>query len=180
MTHHAARDRHRFAADAEPRAAHAAFADQRHGDAFRRRRRDGKADALRRQDDRRVDADHLSPRVDQRAAGVARIERGVRLQDVVEQAPRAGPHRAAEAADDAGGDGVAESVRAADRDGDLPDAQAARVAEPAPAEIGRGDLEHGEVGIRIVADDFRARDAPIGQRDLDRRRTAGDVAVGER
>ena len=51
--------------------------------------------------------------------------------------------------------------------------------EPAPARDPARDLEHREIGIRIVADDFRAGDAPVGKRDLDRRRAAGDVAVRE-
>ncbi len=54
-----------------------------------------------------------------------------------------------------------------------------RVAEPAPVETGSRDLQHREVGIRIVADDFRGRDPPVGQRHLDRRRAAGDVAVSD-
>ena len=46
---------------------------------------------------RRVDADHFAARVDQRAAGVAGIERGVGLNDVVDQPPGLRAQRAARA-----------------------------------------------------------------------------------
>ena len=52
-------------------------------------------------------------------AGVARIERGVGLDHVADQAAVLGPQRAADGADDAGGDGRLEAERVADGDGDL-------------------------------------------------------------
>ena len=48
--------------------------------------RDGEADALVAAglaEDRGVDADQLAARVDQRAAGVARVDRGVGLDEVL-------------------------------------------------------------------------------------------------
>ena len=71
--------------DADPAPADAAVADQAAGDELGRVDRDREADPLRRQDDRRVDADHLAPRVDQRAARVAGVQRRVGLEDVVDQ-----------------------------------------------------------------------------------------------
>ncbi len=109
------------------------------------------------QDHGGVDADHVAARVDQRPAGVAGIERRVGLQHVVEQAAGLRAHRAAERADDAGGHRVLEAERAADRDRHLPDAHARRVAEADPREVARRHLEHGEVRVRIVADDLRGR-----------------------
>ena len=53
--------------------------------------RDRKADALRAHDHRGVDADDLAVRRDQRAAGIAGIERGVGLDDVVDQPSRTRP-----------------------------------------------------------------------------------------
>ena len=70
--------------------------------------------------------------VGERAAGVAGVEGGVRLDDVVDDAagaPRAGRERAAERGDDAGRDGAAEPVRVADRDHELAHAQLLGVAE---------------------------------------------------
>ena len=48
MANDAARDGNGLAPDAKPRAAHAALADQRNGDALGGRRRNREADALRR------------------------------------------------------------------------------------------------------------------------------------
>src|ERR1043165_101703 len=49
-----------------------------------------KADSLRRKDDSRVDADDFAARGDEWAAGIARIERSIGLNDVVNQAARVG------------------------------------------------------------------------------------------
>ena len=76
--------------------------------------------------------DHPPAAVRERAARVARVERGVGLDHVVDDAagaPRARRQRAAERRDDAGGDRAAEPVRVADRDDELADAQALGVAE---------------------------------------------------
>ncbi len=71
--------------------------------------------------DRRVDADQLAPAVDQRAAGVARVDRGVGLDGVenrvaVLDVGVAGPHRPVHGADDARGHGAVQAEGAADRD----------------------------------------------------------------
>ena len=62
---------------------------------------DGEADPLRRLDDRRVDADDPAPAVEQRPAAVARVERGVGLDDVVDEVAGDAPQGAAQGADDA-------------------------------------------------------------------------------
>ena len=129
------------------------------------------------QDHRRVDADHLAARVHERTAGIAGIEARVRLQHVVEQPPGAGAHGPAERADDPRRHRVLESIRTADGDGDLPDAHVGRRSEAARCEIVRGDLQHGEIGVRIVADDRSTRRATVGERDLDASGPTGDMAV---
>jgi len=179
VTDDATRQGHRLAADADPRPAHAALAHQGDGDALRGGRCDGKADALRRKDHGGVDADDATPRVDERPARVSWIERGIRLQDVVHEAPGPCAHRATQRAHDACRDGVLEAVGAADRDGDLPDAQSARIAECAPMVMGRADLEDGEIGVRIVTDDIGSGHSSVRQRDLDCLGAAGNVAVRE-
>src|SRR5271156_2991397 len=88
--------------------------------------RDGEADSLRGQYDRGVDADYLAARVDQRSAGVTGIERGVGLNDVVDQAPRTRPERTAERAHHARGNGALEAVRISYRDRKLADANRLR------------------------------------------------------
>ena len=71
-------------ADADIGAPHPPVPGDLAGDEMRGVGSDRKADALRAHDDRGVDADHLARRGDQRAAGIARIERGVGLHDVLD------------------------------------------------------------------------------------------------
>jgi hypothetical protein len=52
-------------------------------------------------------------------------------------------------------------------------------AEPAPGEVAGADLEHGEVGMRIVTDDGRRSRATVGQRHLDRGRAPRHMVVGD-
>ena len=119
-----ARNRHVLPGDADVAAADAAVANQPRRDEPRGVARDREAQALRRQNHRRVDADHLAARRHQRTAGVAGVERRVGLDDVVHQPARPRAQRSAERADDAGGHRVVEAVRVADGDRDLPDAHA--------------------------------------------------------
>ena len=70
--------------------------------------------------------------VGQRAAGVAGVERGVGLDDVLDHPRRpavAGGQRAAQPADHAGGDRAGQAERVADGDHELADPQRRRVAE---------------------------------------------------
>ena len=105
--------------DRRTRPSRISFADHEAGGVDR----DREADALRRQDHRGVHADHPPARVDQRPARVARVERRVGLDDVVDQPPRLRAQRAAERADHAGRHRAVEAERVADRDGELADAQ---------------------------------------------------------
>ena len=99
----------------------------------------------------------------QRPARVARVQRRVGLDDVVDQPPRLRAQRAAERADHAGGHRAFEAVRVADGDGELADAQLRRVAE---RDGGRDVVVHaddGEIGVRIVADEVAGHGAPVGE-----------------
>ena len=116
---------------------------------------------------------------DQRPAGVARVERRVGLDHVVDQRARVGAQRPAEGADDAGGDGRLEAERVADGDDELPDAQARESPSRAGDEVGRVDAHDREVGVRIVADELCREVAPVGQRDAERVGAVDDVAVGQ-
>ena len=80
----------RARADAEPRAAHAAVREQLAEHPRGGLDGDREADALRARDDRGVDAEHAAARVEQRAAGVARVERRGVLDDAVDQPVRRG------------------------------------------------------------------------------------------
>src|SRR5580658_9702207 len=77
---------HGVHADAELAALHRAELDQLVHDAVRHVHRDGEADAdvaAAARQNRGVDADQLAAQIDQRAAGVARIDRGVGLDEVL-------------------------------------------------------------------------------------------------
>src|SRR5438034_628875 len=82
--------------------------EQSAGDELRGVDADRKADTLRRQDHGGVHADDIAARVDERAAGVARVERGVGLDDAVDETSALRAHRSTQRADDAGGDGALE------------------------------------------------------------------------
>ena len=95
--------------------------------------------------------------VGQRAAGVARVERGVGLDDVLHDARRAavaGGQRPAQAADHPGGDRAGQAQRVADGDHQLAHAQRAGVPEDGRRRESRVRARtHGEVGERVGADD---------------------------
>jgi len=78
------RDRDVLSTDTKIGAANAPVHDQVAGDEFCGIDRDGKAESLCRKNDSGVDADHLAAGVDQRSAGISRIERGIGLDDIVD------------------------------------------------------------------------------------------------
>src|SRR2546422_10314593 len=87
--------------------------------------------------------------VHERAAGIPWVERGIRLQHVVDQAPGLGAQAPAERAHDASSDRVLEAVRIADRDRELSNAQTARRAEDYAGQRIGADAEHVDFGGRI-------------------------------
>ena len=80
--------------------------------------------------DLRVDADHAALRVEQRAAGVAGVDRGVGLHRAGDREAVGGGDRASERGDDAAGHGALEAERAADGDRRVAGAQVLGGAEP--------------------------------------------------
>ena len=67
-----------------------------------------------------------------------------------------------------------------DGDYELADPQLTGVAEPGVRQAGARRAQHGEVGVRILADQLRLERGAIPQRQLIGFDGAGDVAVGER
>ena len=106
--------------------------------------------------DRRVDPDDLAPDAHQRPSRVARVDRRVGLDEVLD-APLAGAGQAAQrpslGAHDAGRDGEGERLaqRVADGEDELAHARVVAVAERHGREVGGGDLEHRDVGVGIGA-----------------------------
>ena len=83
--------------------------------------------AARRRQDLRVDADQLAARAHQRAAGVALVDRCIRLDEVLERTV-AHSGGAALRADDAHRDRLADAERVAERQDDVADLHLVRVA----------------------------------------------------
>src|SRR5438105_1561225 len=120
-----------------------------------------------------VDADQLAARVHQRAAGVARVDGGVRLNEVfVAGDAEAG---APERGDDAERDGLIELERVADGQHPLRDLQLRRVAPRHRRQAARVDLQQRQVDGRIDADDLRAQLPFVPERDRDGRQLARDA-----
>ena len=95
--------------------------------------------------------------IGQSAARVARIEGGIGLDDVVDDASvgaRAGRERTSECAHDARSDGARQSHRVADRHHELADAQGIGVAQRGRGEISGIGSDDGEIRQRVGTDDL--------------------------
>src|SRR6202012_1931370 len=108
---------------------------------------------------------------------VAGIERGIGLDDLVDDPAGRGGKRATEGGDNARGHASGQTERVAPGDDELPDAKTGRVAKL----NGRGDLAPGvqnrEVGQRIAADDIDGHGGAIREQRLGRPGTANDVCT---
>ena len=123
-----------------------------------------------------VDSDELAARVDQRSAGVARVESGVGLNHVVDhphRAPRPGRQRAPEGRDDAGRHRAGEAVWVADCDDELAYTQVRGLAERCWNQVVGVAAQHREVRQRVGARDTEADLAPVHER-----RPSQPVAAG--
>ena len=69
--------------------------------------------------------------------------------------------------------------RIADRDDQLADPQPARIAEPREGRRLAFEPQHGEIGVRVVADQSRRESAPVGKGRLDLAGAADHMAVGQ-
>ena len=144
------------------------------------RRGGGEADADRpagRRKDRGVDADHFALHVEQRAARIALVDRGVGLQEVVVWTA---VDVSIARRDDARGHGFAEAEGIADRHHAVADAHLVAVAELHRLQrLVALDLEHGNVHLGILTDDLRLQLAPVGEDHHDVVGVADDVIVGD-
>src|SRR5207302_11436117 len=111
------------------------------GDAARLVDRNRKADAIetaRAAENRGVDADDAAVGVEERAAGIAGIDRGVGLDEIFVALDAEAA--AAERADDAAAHRLADAERVADREHDVADLEFVAVAERRGGQAGRIDL----------------------------------------
>ncbi len=109
--------------------------------------------------DRGVDTDDPALQVDERATRIARIDRGIGLDEVLVTLDA---RTAAERADDARGHGLTEAERIADRQDKVADLQAIGIAHRNRRQIAARDLQHGDIGIGIATDQpcFETFDCP--------------------
>ena len=141
---------------------------------------DGEADALvaaGAAEDGGVDADEAALDVHERAAGVAGVDGGVGLDEVliVLDAEVA----AARGADDAGGDGLADAEGVADGQHDVADLHLVAVGHRDDRQVLGVNLDDGDVGLRVAANDLGGELAAILQGDFHLVGVIHDVVVGE-
>ena len=165
--------------DAEVRARHVAFLHDSGDDALHGVRRDGEADAFDAVGNNlgTVDADDLAVHVDERAAGVARVDGGVGLHELDARVTVA--ERAVEGADNAARHAALElkAHRVADGNDGLADDRRVGVAEVGCRQVAVIDLHDGEVRERISTDELARQAAAVGQRDDELARAVDDVVV---
>src|SRR5262249_28448291 len=94
---------------------------------------------------------------------VAGIQRGISLNNIVDQAARLRMHRAAERADYASSDTRLKAEWISDRDHKLTHTQILRVGQAHVSKLRRIDSNHSEIGVRIVARHLRRIFASIRQ-----------------
>ena len=113
-----------------------------------------------------VDADYLAGGVDERAAGVAGVDRGVGLDRGLAGAVVAEAGLAVDGADDAGGHRSFQAERGADGQHRVADLELRGPAERERAQsrgVGGRDLEYGEVVVLVGADDVGVDRAAVRQ-----------------
>ncbi len=133
--------------------------------------------AAGRREDRGIDADHLALQVEQRAAGIALVDRGVGLQEIV---VGAAVDVAVAGGDDARGHGLAEAERIADRHHAVADPRLVAVAElDGLQRLVALDLQHRDVDLGILADHLGLELAAVVEDDDDVVGVADDVVVGD-
>ena len=165
---------------AEQAALDLAMLDQRVHDAHGHVDRDGEANAdvaaVGRQD-RGVDAHQLAAQVHQRAAGVAGVDGGVGLDEIL-VALDAQPG-AAQRADDAGCHGLTETEGIADGDDEVTHLHPVGIGDRYFGEPVGLDLDHGNVRFAVGADQLGAELAAVGQGDGDLVGLVHHVIVGQ-
>ena len=129
-----------------------------------------------------VDADHLGLGVEQRAARVAGVDRGVGLDRALDLEFGQRVDRAVGRRDDPDRERVLLAEGAADRRHRLPDDELAVVAEPQRVQVEpvRLDLDQGDVGEGVEADDLRRDHVAVGELDVDRFRLLALAVAGRR
>jgi hypothetical protein len=108
---------------------------------------------------------------------IAGVDRRIGLNEIL--VPLDAEAAAAERADDTGSHGLPEAERIADRQHEIADLQAVGIADRHGDEILRRDLQQGDIGFGIPADQLCRKAAVVLGRDLDAGRVVDDVTIGQ-
>ena len=169
--------------DAEVAAGDGAGLDQAVHDGAGKVDGDGEADAdvaLGGGEDGGIDADQAAAGVDEGAAGVARVDGGVGLDEVLVTADLIeDADAAAGGGDDAHGDGLADAEGITDGKDHIADAELPAVGEGGGGEVFSLDLDDGDIGLGIRADDLGGKFALVVEHDLELVGALDDVVVGD-
>ena len=144
--------------------------------------RNGKADAnvaARRREDGAVDPDETTLGINERAAGVAHVDRRIRLDKIFIAAIENSHLVTALGRDDSHGHGLAHTKGISDREHDIADAKFLTVSERHRRQLRRLNLDHGDVGLGIGTDHFGNELTVVRQRDFQLIGTLHDVIVGK-
>ena len=163
---------------AEPAATYAPVFDDLAHDAAHEIHGDGKADAfgpLLLGKHCGVDADQLTIHVDQRAAGIPKVDGRIGLNEICKG--RKAQAAAADCTNDALRDGLAQTQRIADRKHDVAGAKLVGSAERHHREIRQIDAKDGEVSVRVRTDNRWSRHSAIGELDSNFRSVLNDVMI---
>ena len=144
--------------------------------------RDRKADAMRAaraREDRSIDPDEAPVDVDERAARVARIDRGIGLDEELKVGNA--DARARGRRNDALRHGLADAERIAHGKHEIADLDLVGVGnlDRGKAFLRPLDAQHREIRARISQNDFGFEFAPVAERDADFVRALNDVMVGD-
>ena len=165
---------------ADPPASHAAGLDYRihhlFGGGYRNRETDAHRTA-RARINRGIDADQVPARVDQCAAGIARVDGGIRLDEILKRVDA--KLIAAQGAHYAGGHGLADTERIADRQHDVADLQCLRRSEGNRRKLIAFDAQDGQIAFGVAADLLGEQLSAIGEEYLDFVGRFDNVAVGK-
>ena len=130
-------------------------------------------------DQKRVDADDFAVGIDQRPAGVAWVDRGVRLDELARRTAVSGEWiGTVQRTDDAARHGETESQRIAECEYGLAGMQLGRISQRHARQVGAVDLDDGKIRERIGADELRRQDSAVGHGDANVDCAVDDVVVG--
>jgi hypothetical protein len=123
-----------------------------------------------------IDADQIAVCVDERAARIAEVDGGIGLNEILKchDAELAAPR----GADDALSHRLTQSVGIADGQRDVADPQGVGAPQRHDRQVADGEVQDGDIGVGIAADEGRLRDSAVRQLRHDRVRSGNHVMVG--